>query len=180
MAISIRDDENIPQPVVVEQVSDEVQSFEDMAASMPETAQGFLESAAEPTQPQATSEGSLLDEVSSDYEPPRKKTVQMSRKMKRMMDKFKAKAAQLPIMWFHQQARNNPEWELDKEEKELITDSIETVFEVLDINVEIEPLSWTFHSIWWVLSYPLVAFVFLFLTKKALVMEHEQGSPQDV
>lgn len=90
------------------------------------------------------------------------------------MDRLKKKTANLPILWFHNQAKLNPEWELDKEEKELITDAIETVFDVLDIGIEIEPLSITLTSIWWVISYPLVAFGFLFMSKKSLIMEKEQ------
>jgi hypothetical protein len=106
---------------------------------------------------------------------PEKKTkrVAMSKKMKKSMDKLKAKVANIPIMWFHAQAAEHPEWELDEEEKDLLTDSIETVFEVLDIGIEIEPLSMTITSIWWVIGYPFAAFLFLFFTKKAQIGETE-------
>ena len=46
---------------------------------------------------------------------------------------------------------------------------------MLDIDFEIEPLSISLTSIWWVISYPVLAFAFLFLTKKAVVMEVEQA-----
>lgn len=107
---------------------------------------------------------------------PKKKRVAMSRKMKKSMDKLKTKVANIPIMWFHAQASEHPEWELDEDEKDLLTDSIETVFEVLDIGFEIEPISATLTSIWWIVAYPFAAFLFLFFTKKSQI---EQKQPQD-
>jgi hypothetical protein len=90
------------------------------------------------------------------------------------MNRLKTKTANVPIMWFHAQAKEHPEWELDADERDMLKDAVETVFEVLDIEIEIEPLSWTLTSVWWVISYPILAFVFLFLTKKSLTMDKEQ------
>ncbi len=163
--ITVQDD-NMP---VVPQVADTgEETFDSFSSSLPDTAQGFLESAQEVP--------SLLDSAISDeqvQEEKRTKVVKMSRKMKKSMDKLKAKAANFPVMWFHQKAKANPEWELDEEEKDLLTDSIETVFELLDINVEIEPIEMTFRSMYWVIIYPIGAFAFLFLTKKSNQIERE-------
>jgi hypothetical protein len=153
------------------------QSFLDYAATMPETAGGFLD-AAEPS-PSHTASGDADDNgflgTAGSGEPvPVRKRVNVTKKVRRAMNRFKTKISDVPILWFHQQAKSHPEWELDDDEKELIKDSVETVFDVLDIEVEIQPLSWTLTSIWWVLSYPLLAFVFLFLTKKSLTMQADQ------
>lgn len=107
-----------------------------------------------------------------------KKRVKMSRKMQKMMDGFRDQVADIPIMWFHNQAKENPEWELDAKEKEVLTDAFAVVFEVLDIEIQIEALSMTLTSIWWVIAYPFVAFTFLFLTKKAAVAEKTQGESE--
>jgi hypothetical protein len=169
-------DPNTPIPISEGVHIGDSSTFDEYAEQMPETATGFLESV-QSTPDAESDEGESIFEsasgITSDAPPPTK-TIKMSRKMKRAMDKLKDKAANLPIMWFHQQAKNNPEWELDDDEKELITDAIGTVFEVLDIEIEIQPLSWTLTSIYWVLGYPIVAFLFLFLTKKSMTMDREQ------
>lgn len=174
MTITNVPDEQQPQSPFT---MDEGETFQDVAAAMPETAQGFLDAALPQAVPGASSDAdtteTLLSESGVSTVP--KRTVKLSKKMRKSMEKLKAKTADLPIMWFHTKAKGHPEWELDDEEKELMTDAITTVFDVLDIEVEIEPLSWTLTSIWWVLSYPVVAFAFLFLSKKSLVMESEKG-----
>lgn len=103
-----------------------------------------------------------------------KKRVKMSRKMQKMMDGFRDQVADIPIMWFHNMAKDNPEWELDEKETEFLKDAFGVVFEVLDISIEIEALNLTLTSIWWVVSYPFAAFLFLFLTHKAKVVENNQ------
>jgi len=154
--------------------------FLEFAATMPETAEGFLDAGASPSdQPNAS--GVPVEEggepAAGGYAPPERKRVNVTKKVRRAMNKFKTKVADVPIMWFHTQAKRRPEWELDKDEQELLKDAVDTVFEVLDIEIEIEPLSWTLTSVWWVISYPILAFVFLFLTKKSLTMDKdkEQG-----
>lgn len=171
MITSLPDDQPITPPLV----DDAEQTFESFAATMPETASGFLDCPVVVT-PSPIEDAGFMDTSSAgDVSAPRK-SVNVSKKIRKAMNKFKGKVANVPIMWFHAQAVANdqPAWELDKDEQELITDSIDTVFEVLDVNFEIEPLSWTLTSIWWVISYPLLAFTFLFLTKKSLLMEKEQ------
>jgi len=163
-------------------LDDGEESFDSFASSMPETAQGFLDDSTLPPdvrQGTDATTGGIFDAsgdaAASDREK-RTKRIKMSKKMQKSMDKLKAQTANLPIMWFHQQAVNHPEWELDKEEKDLLTDAIETVFEVLDIEIQIEPVSWTLTSIYWVLSYPIVVFLFLFVSKKAKAQEIVESS----
>ncbi|HEY1247500.1 MAG TPA: hypothetical protein VGE97_00800 [Nitrososphaera sp.] len=168
-------------PIVADEETAE--NFESFASSLPESASGFLD--AEPIASNGNKDeegGAFLDgssgagmPSSGDYAPPDRKRVNVTKKVRRAMNKFKTRIADVPILWFHQQAKDNPEWELDKEEQELIKDSIETVFDVLDIEVEIQPLSWTLQSVWWVLSYPILAFVFLFLVKKSKTIERATG-----
>lgn len=164
--------------------------FNDFAATMPETAQGFIDGPTPASAPVNDADGgdtSLLDyassagadgEFGSDAPPEPRKRVNISKKMKSAMKRLKGKTANVPIMWFHMQAKNNPEWELDEEEKELLKDAVDTAFEVLDIDIVIEPLNITLESIWWVISYPILAFVFLFLTKKSLTMNKEQAESE--
>jgi hypothetical protein len=177
MAIEIVPDNNsITQPT-----SDDEQSFEQFAATMPETAQGFLESVVSPSTTERESNiGSSPAEQLGEPPAPRIKRINMSKKMRKAMDKFKGKAANLPIMWFHNQAKEFPEWELDQDEKDMIEDAVSTVFELLDIEIAIEPLSMTLTSIWWVLGYPPLVFLFLFLSKKSMTMDKQkkdEGKP---
>jgi hypothetical protein len=173
---------NVPdeQPIIPSE--DDGQTFDQFAATLPETAQGFLDAALPSPEPSGVEDvgPSMLDGSSisgDDLSAPRKR-VNVSKKIRKAMNKFKGKVANVPIMWFHAQAKDHPEWELDKDEQELLTDSIDTVFEVLDVQFEIEPLSWTLTSIWWVISYPLLAFTFLFLTKKSMTMEKEKQTEE--
>lgn len=165
-----------PQP---DDSGEQENAFLEFAATLPETADGFLDGAVVP--PSGTAEASVdgSSSVAGDtVVPPERKRVNVSKKVRRAMNRFKTKVADLPIMWFHQQAKDRPEWELDKDEQDLLKDSIDTVFEVLDVEVEIEPLSWTLTSVWWVISYPVLAFVFLFLSKKQQTMDKEKDAVQ--
>lgn len=176
----VPDDNTTPVPA-----NEPDNTFQELAQALPETAEGFLMDV--PAVAPQDDGGSLLDSTLTDSsvddseqrEQRKGKRIKLSRKMQKSMDKLKSKTAKLPILWFHNQAKNRPEWELDDEEKELITDSIETVFEILDVEIQIEPLTWTLTSIWWVIAYPIMAFGFLFLTKKSLVMEGEQREQRE-
>jgi hypothetical protein len=133
----------------------------------------------EPTVPEFTLEPSLEDageSLGADATPapaPRKR-VQMSKKMKKAMDKFVRQIAEFPALYFHNAAATNPEWELDEDEKEMLTDSVSMVFEILDVEFEIEPLNMTLTSIWWIISYPFVVFGYIFLTKKSKIETKEK------
>jgi|SRR5208282_2256499 len=112
--------------------------------------------------------GSVLDNTESKQER-KAKRIKLSKRMKKSMDKIKGFGGDALVMWFHDQSKENPEWKLDIEEEDWLKDSMELVFEVLDIEVQIEPVSATLTSIWWVLAYPFCTFLYLFFTKKAKV-----------
>lgn len=169
----------IPDPNDQQPTPPSATEFDDFAATMPETAQGFLDATLPPEPTNSVEDGltggdGFLDASSGEPVTPARKRVNVTKKMRKAMNRLKTRVANIPIMWFHTQAKQNPEWELDAEEQAMMTDAIETVFDVLDIEVEIEPLSWTLTSVWWVVSYPLLAFVFLFLTKKSVIMDKEK------
>jgi len=103
--------------------------------------------------------------VAGDAAPPRKR-IQMSKKMKKSMDKFMRQIAEMPALYFTNMAASNREWALDDDEKELLTDSVSMVFEILDVGFEIEPLSLKLTSIWWIISYPFIVFGYIFFNKK--------------
>lgn len=155
---------------------DDGQTFEQLAEQMPETAQGFLDSVQQEADRVGSADdgGSLIGEITAPAPDEQRRKVNVSKKVRKAMNRLKGKVAEVPIMWFHTQAKANPEWELDNDEKEMLTDAISTVFDVLDIEFEIEPLTWTLTSIWWVIGYPVLAFAFLFLSKKSLTIDKEQ------
>ena len=80
------------------------------------------------------------------------------------------------VTWFDQQAEKQPEWALSDNEREWLKDSMETVFEVLDIDLMIEPIGLQLTSIWWVIAYPFATFAFLFFSKKSKVPKPEDTS----
>jgi len=154
------------------------QSFDEYGASLPTDARSFLDDAAVASPEPGDKGGNLASSVSASDEPtaalPRRKRVDLSRRMK----KFRKKISALPARWFDHMAQDRPEWALSDDEREDITDSIDTVFEVLEIDVEVEPLGLKLTSIWWVVAYPLVVIAALFLTKREAVKARYPDEPE--
>jgi hypothetical protein len=142
------------------------------ASSLPDDANGFLDVPLTQTPPDSFLSGEPAEALPP---PERKKRLKMSRAMKKTMEGLKEKVADLPIMWFQEQAVEHPEWALSDREQEWLRESINTVFETLDIELEVQPLSVQLTSIWWVLGYPFVTFLFLFLIKKGKTLQGEQN-----
>jgi hypothetical protein len=164
--------EMIPDsPIDIKDIAPAAPVFESFAANLPDTADGFA-----PFDSALPDDAGMLFPSDAKAVAREKKTkrVKMSKKMQKTMDKLKGKASTFPVLWFHSMAKEHPEWELDEDERDILTDSIETVFEVLDIEIQIEPLSVELTSIWWVLSYPILAFAFLFFSKKSMIVEKEK------
>jgi len=92
------------------------------------------------------------------------------------MDKIRNIGGDAIVTWFDQQAEKQPEWALSDNEREWLKDSMETVFEVLDIDLMIEPIGLQLTSIWWVIAYPFATFAFLFFSKKSKVPKPEDTS----
>ena len=104
----------------------------------------------------------------------RTRRIKLSRKMQKSMDKIRNVGADALVHWFHDQAKQQPEWELDAKEEEVLRDSMETVFDVLDIEIMVEPIGMELTSIWWVIAYPFATFLYLFFSKKAKIAKPEE------
>jgi hypothetical protein len=167
--------EFLPDP---EPTPEPLTSTSSFAASLPDDAETFLADAALPVSSEdAESAGASFP--SEGYGAPtaserKTKRIKISKKMKKSMDKIRGVGSDALVMWFHDQAKEQPEWELDEKEEEWLRDSMETVFEVLDIELQIEPITATLTSIWWVIAYPFCTFAFLFFTKKAKIVKPEE------
>lgn len=179
----VPDDASMPPPIHL--VNGEP-TFDDLAATMPETAQGFLDDVDPridftPTSTSSHDGGSFLGDTTNTVDDPAPvvpKKRKSLKKLQKALERFQDRLSKWPIAYFNAQAIDHPEWKLTDDEEELIKDSIETVFEVLDVGVDIEPISYTITSVYWVLLYPFAAFAFLFLIKKQASMEREQKENQ--
>jgi hypothetical protein len=150
--------------------------FAALADSLPETANDFRAVPPSPIGGAGDGSGVASDPFAPDPVVVRKKRIKMSKKMQKMMDGLRDQVVDIPILWFHQQAvvSEHPEWELDEKEREFLKDAFGVVFEVLDIEIAIQPVTAKLESIWWVIAYPFVAFGFLFLSKKDKVTKLTQ------
>jgi hypothetical protein len=142
------------------------ESFEEFASGLPDNAKsGFGKVPTEEgTDGVTVNEGAQVLEES-----PAKKTLKMSKKMKAAMKKIQDKVCSFPILYFEGKAKVHPEWSLDSDEKDIITESLSFVFEVLNINFNIDQLDVTLTSIWWVIAYPTLAIGMIFFSHKAAV-----------
>jgi hypothetical protein len=148
------------------------QSFEEMAESMPKSGFGFgVENP--PTMLSDTDTGEGTEAAGFEPSPAeiKKLRIKMTRKMKQAMDKMKKSIATYPKMYFSNKAKKHPEWTLDADEEELITDSITFALDILDIDFEIEALHITLKSIWWVIMYPVSVIGLTFFAHQAAVKE---------
>jgi hypothetical protein len=89
--------------------------------------------------------------------------------MKKAMDKLKNQIAEYPSLYFRAKAKRYPEWALEDEEIDLISDSVKFALEILDIEFQIEALSITLTSIWWVIAYPVAVIGGIWMTKRSNV-----------
>jgi hypothetical protein len=153
------------------------------AASLPEDS-NFLAGDPSPSnagkdgaEPTGATFGQSEAPTASDQREKRTRRIKLSRKMQKSMDKIRGIGSDALVMWFHDQARQQPEWELDEKEEEWLRDSMETVFEVLDIELQVEPITATLTSVWWVIAYPVCAFTYLFFMKKSKIAKPEEPQP---
>lgn len=151
------------------------QSFEEFSAGLPEDSRsgfGVLDPSDQPA-----GEGFGLAQEEGEPEPTKKaKSIKMSKKMKAAMKKIQEKVTSFPLLYFKHKATIHPEWALDEDEKEIVTDALGFVFEVLDINFMIEGLDITLTSIWWVLAYPILAIGMIFISHKTAA---DAAHPED-
>jgi hypothetical protein len=153
------------------------ETFEEMAASMPESAKTGFDVVNPAQQPESNGDGFGVFGGAESSEPtPERKVLKMSRKMKAAMKKIQDKVSSFPILYFKGKAKVHPEWALDQDEEEIISDSLTFLFEVLDVNFNIQPLNVTLESIWWVIAYPVCAIGMIFFSHSAAV---KANHPED-
>jgi hypothetical protein len=159
--------------------------FTRYAESLPENANTLLEKDEPELEQELGDTDSTLESVGifsgvepSD-EPVTPKRRKSLKKLQKTMGRIQGKMSKFPILWFDEKARENPAWKLDDDEKELIEDSVATVFELIEVNVDVEPIVFTLRSVYWVLLYPLFAFCFLFLIKKSKEMNIDAVPPEE-
>jgi hypothetical protein len=145
------------------------ETFEEFSAGLPDNAKLGFDTVPVGQTDGAEGEGFGLFGNSSNPDGPEpttpaRKALKMSKKMKAAMKKIQDKVSSFPILYFKGKAKVHPEWQLDQDEEEIITDSLAFLFEVLDINFEIEQLNITLTSIWWVIMYPVCAIGMIFVS----------------
>jgi len=163
--------------------------FTRYAESLPEDANTLLEVPVEnvptdktfnDTEFDAPDSVGIFGDAEPSDEPVTPKRRKSLKKLQKTMGRIQGKMSKFPILWFDEKARENPAWKLDDDEKELIEDSVATVFELVEINVDVEPIVFTLRSVYWVLLYPLFAFCFLFLIKKSKEMNIDAVPPEEL
>lgn len=143
------------------------ESFDSYASKLPSDASGLETETTEERQP--TPEEDAQAERAF-------RRLQMPKKMRAEMRKLKKKISEdLPEFFFNRQAEKmeQPEWKLTKDEKDAISDSVNMVLEVLDIDFAIEPVAMTLTSIWWVIAYPVLVILGIFFLKQQEIMKKE-------
>jgi hypothetical protein len=97
----------------------------------------------------------------------------LSRKMKATMEQFRGMFTDGIAAWFTNQAiaTGHPEWSLEAKDTALIADSVGFVMDVLDIDIDIEPIDVEITSPWWTLLYPMAAFGIVFFRRQSTVKQ---------
>lgn len=92
-----------------------------------------------------------------------------AKRMKAEMKRFKKQISEkLPKMLFDRlAAERGPEWALDQDEADSISDAINTVFDALGLEFEIEPFNVVLRSRMWLFAYPILVVASIFLLKGA-------------
>lgn len=90
----------------------------------------------------------------------------MARKFSAKLNKFKEKVSARLADGVNLIAKDKgPEWEITEDDRELLGESIENCFEILDVDFQIRPLTKTLENPLWVLALPIIALVMIFLPK---------------
>jgi hypothetical protein len=184
VAIRIHEGESTIAPMDEGRAITGGQSFGEYSEMMPEDASSGFAIAADTPSSQSSdvpknenNEGfNMFGGEDADHSPSTKR-LKMSRKMKKAMEKIKEKVATFPILWFKAKEMQHPEWALDEEEKAIITDSLDFVFEILNVEFEIQTLDIKLTSIWWVIAYPVAAIGMIFAIKSNAV---KQAHPEEL
>jgi hypothetical protein len=142
--------------------------FDAYAAKMPETAEGLGAAPPEPARSPTPS-----PPVDSQREVLARKINAQMRKVKKLMSEA------MPKLAFHQLARERGEgWELTEEEADTVGEAIETVFEAMGVDFQIEPWNVTLKSKLWLLVYPLAVALVVFFGKTMREKKDAEPDPQ--
>lgn len=111
------------------------------------------------------------------------KTDAMARRMSGKLNKFKKSLAdKVPKVMNKAIKAKGPEWQLDTEDSELLSESVENCFEILDLQFNITPISVILKNPLWVLLLPLTVLIFIFTGKSianAPTMKPEEPKPEE-
>jgi hypothetical protein len=140
----------------------EAETFDAFASTLPE-------SESDVEQPQAST-------ASATPQPPSTtnvKTDAASRKLQAKMAKMKREFSNLiPRAFESALLRKGPTWAMSKEQKDMLTDAVESVFDVLDVSFSVQQYNVELKSRIWVFLYPVVIGLGIF----GLIAARNQGS----
>lgn len=96
------------------------------------------------------------------------KTDAASARLTKKMEKVKRQLAEaLPRAVDVFTADKGPEWKLDDSQRDMLTDAVESVFDMLDVQFEIQQFNVQLKSRFWILLYPITVLLMIFATKAA-------------
>lgn len=103
--------------------------------------------------------------------PPEPKTAELkadavAKRMSGKLNKFKKNLAdKIPKVLNKAIKDKGPEWQLDAEDSELLAESVENCFEILDLEFRITPISMVLQNPLWVLLLPATVLLLIFSGK---------------
>lgn len=95
------------------------------------------------------------------------KTDATARKFKAELNKVKDQISAAIPDAINIKLKDSPEWQLSADESEAVAESIQNCLKVLDIELAVQPLQWTFTSPFWVIIMPLLTLLIIFGKKAA-------------
>lgn len=95
------------------------------------------------------------------------KTDATAKKFRAEMTKMKEQISSGVCDAINIKLKDSPEWQLEKEESEAVAESIQNALKILDIELAVQPIQWTFTSPFWVLLMPLLTLIIIFGKKAA-------------
>jgi hypothetical protein len=104
------------------------------------------------------------------------KTDATGRKLAAKFNKMQKRLAEeLPRAVNNAIKEKGEEWQLNAEDQELLAESVENCFDVLDIQFNIAPIAMQLSNPLWVLLLPLLALILIFVPKSIKNLPKEKG-----
>lgn len=99
-----------------------------------------------------------------------------SRKLSAKMNKMKKNFAdQIPKIVNAALKQKGDEWIMDDSDKEMLSESVESCFDVLDIQFQMAPMGFVLENPLWVLLYPVLTLAFIFGIKAVKNQPQKEG-----